>query len=627
MTNVDFNGATFYLDDTGDEVYTSRGTHLFTLTSTAKSKYFGADHIKQLFPGVEIEKGATSLPWLADYVDTVSFVTIWNEHKDYIRHGANTSSGYRRQDMLIINPDGTLHVDTPVIWDYKAEEQFIHNWAGTKFKANSDGSPSWFGAKIVSHDAISSIKIIEADDEPITIENGFFERKVCRTVAATGYENVYHAYGRGIAIKRCNSTIKNLTHHNLDEPEFHAISNSAGSAGTATWKDYYGVNTSKGDNGYYTDSKGSRYFIDQSYPYGGFLAFSETYNSRAVDCNLSGRTVYYEAKTTSSTPIPMGSYDLTISGSTHVYIENVQQLNNINDTHYWGIMNSNRAKNLFFINSSLSRFDAHEGFWNGTFINTTFGRYINVIGGGYLKIDGCTRNVGRDFISLRGDYGATFNGTIEIKDCTMRGLKEFRRTMNAKPYYESGELYIINSGYSTTYDGAYKTNDANSFPYLKWNFGYTCYMPQHVIIDNFKVAGDPSITGSYGSYTGINGYYFGKQKEPSASLYVFDDMGDAAFVKPSSFVQSDDYTYSCTLNGTTYSGTQQVLLPNGTYRDMTASDVYYNQYQLTKRIDFKNMSKTIPICKNSGLYMYSNIPVYNNASYVPTFDFVTGELK
>ena len=615
MTDVDFNGATFYLDDTGDNVYSSRGTHLFTLTSTAKSKYYNASQIQELFPGVEIDKGATALPWLADHIDTVSFVTIWNEHKDYIRHGANTSSGYRRQDMLIINPDGTLHEDTPVIWDYKAGEQYMHNWYGTKFATNSNGEPTWWGAKIVKHDAISSIKIIEADDEPITVENGFFERKVCRTVAATGFENVYHAYGRGISIRRCNSTIKNLTHHNLDEPEFHAISNSAGSAGTDTWKAYYGVNTSKGDNGYYTDSKGSRYFIDQSYPYGGFLAFSETYNSRAVDCNLTGRTVYYEAKTTSSTPIAMGSYDLTISGSTHVYIENVQQLNDINDTQYWGIMNSNRAKNLFFIDSSLSRFDAHEGFWNGTFINTTFGRYINVIGGGYLKIDGCTRNVGRQFISLRGDYGATFNGTIEIKDCTMRGLKEYRRAMNAKPYWEDGELNIINSGYSSKYNENYTPGNAGSFPYLKWNFGYTCYMPQHVIIDNFQLAGDPNIVGQ------------NNQTQTAAKLYIFNNQGDAAFVKPSSFVNERDYTYSYVLNGTTYSGTQQVTLADGTKRNMTAADIYYNQYQLTKRIDFKNMSSTIPICSNSSYYMYKNIPVYINASYVPTYDFVTGELK
>ena len=589
MTDVDFNGATFYLDDTGSEVYKSRGTHLFTLTSTARTTILSESQINTLFPGVEIEAGATSLPWLADYIDVVSFVTIKNNHKDYIRWGANTSSGYVRQDILIVNPDGTLNEDTPVIWNFKAEEQYIHNWAGTKFKADSDGNPTWLGAKIIKYNAISSIKIVEANDEPITVENGFFERKVCRTVAETGYENVYHAYGRGLQIKRCNSTVKNLTHYKLDEPEFHEIANTAGSSGSATWKAYYGVNTSMGNGGLITDSKGTRYYIDQSYPYGGMISFNETYNSRAVDCNLTGRTVYYEAKTTSGTPIAMGSYDLHIYGSSHVYIENVQQLNDINDTQYWGIMNSNRAKNLFFIDSSLSRFDAHEGFWNGTFTNTTFGRYINVIGGGYLKITGCTRNVGSQFISMRGDYGSTFNGTIELVDCTMRGLKEYRRTMNSKPYIESGSIYIINTGYSGNYKNTdnYTAGNAGSFPFLKWDFGYTCYMPQYLIIDNFKVAGDPSIVGT------------GNQTKTGATLYVYPNTDDAAFVKPSDFVQAKDYEG------------QTVTLADGTTRPMTADDVYYNQYQLTKAIYFKNMSK-VPTCPTSTRYMYKNIPVYVN---------------
>ena len=410
---------------------------------------------------------------------------------------------------------------------------------------------------------------------------------------------MYHAYARGIYINRSNATVKNITHHKLDEPAFYKKVNGAGSYGSDQWKSYYGVNTSRGESGWLADK--GRYHIGQSYPYSGMLAFIDVYNSRAVDCNLTGRTVYYEAKTTSATPIPMGSYDLIIAGSSHVYIENVQQLNDINDTHYWGIMNSNRAKNLYFIDSSLSRFDAHEGFWNGTFINSTFGRCINVIGGGYLKIENCARNVGREFITMRGDYGSTFEGTIELKDCTIRGLKEYRYSQDAtNPYYESGNIYIIDTSYTTSYKGSYSAGDATSFPFLKWDFGYVCYMPQHVIVDNFKAEGSSDIVGTSG------------QSGPKINLYVFPNTNNSAFTKPSDFVQEKDYTYSYTVNGETFSGTQQVLLPDGTYRDMTAEDVYYNQYQLTQRIDFKNMSAVIKTCPSSSNYMSKNIPVYLN---------------
>jgi hypothetical protein len=587
-TNVDWNGSTFYVDDTGSEIYKQRGNALFFLTSTAKTTTYNKQQIAEMFPGVEIEQGATELPWLADYIDVVSYVTIKNDHKDYIRHGANTSAGYVRQDILVVNPDGTLAEDE-VIWDFKESDQFIHNWAGTKFKKDSDGHPTWFGAKIVHTQALTSIQIVEANDEPITVENGIFNRKVCTVVPETNYENVYTAYARGITIRRCNSTVKNVRHCNLEEPEFHAISNTAGSLGSDMWKDYYGVDVTKGKDGYFTDEKGSRYFINQSYPYGGMLSFSNTYNSKAVDCQLTGRTVYYEAKTTSATPIAMGSYDLHIQGSSHVTIQNVHQLNDINDTQYWGIMNSNRAKNLKFIDSSLSRFDAHEGFWNGEFINTTFGRYINVIGGGHLLIDGCTRNVGRDFISLRGDYGSTFNGTIEIKNCTMNGLKEYRRTPPAEAYYDdSTMLQVINGAgsYSKNYnipESAYVSGNAGSFPYLKWDFGYTCYMPQHLVIDNFML--NPNC---------------------SAKIYIYNNIIDEAFVKPDDFDFAKDYTYEYEVDGKKYIGIQQVLLPDGTYRDMTKFDVYYNRYVLTKSIIFRNM-QPLEICSGTGSYMYQEL--------------------
>ena len=587
-TNVDWNGSTFYIDDTGSEIYTQRGNSIFFLSSTAKTTTYNKQQIAEMFPGVEIEQGATELPWLADYIDVVSFVTIKNDHKDYIRHGANTSAGYVRQDIIVVNPDGTL-ADDEVIWDFKESDQFIHNWAGTKFKKDSNGHPTWLGAKIVHTQALTSIQIVEANDEPITVENAIFNRKVCTVVPETNYENVYHAYSRGISIRRCNSTVKNIKHCNLEEPEFHAISNSAGNIGSQTWKDYYGVDVTKGKDGYFTDDKGSRYFINQSYPYGGMLGFTNTYNSKAVDCQLTGRTVYYEAKTTSATPIAMGSYDLHIQGSSHITIDNVQQLNDINDTQYWGIMNSNRAKNLKFIDSSLSRFDAHEGFWNGEFINTTFGRYINVIGGGHLLIDGCTRNVGSSFISLRGDYGSTFDGTIEIKNCTMQGLKEYRRTPPADAYYgESAMLYVINGAgsYSTNYNSpefAYISGNAGSFPYLKWDFGYTCYMPQHLVIDNFML--NPNC---------------------SAQLYIYNNIIDQAFVKPDDFDFAKDYTYEYEVDGKKYIGIQQVLLPDGTYRDMTKFDVYYNRYVLTESIIFRNM-EPLKICSNEKSYMFGEL--------------------
>ena len=38
-------------------------------------------------------------------------------------------------------------------------------------------------------------------------------------------------------------------------------------------------------------------------------------------------------------------------------------------------------------------------------------------------------------------------------------------------------MRIINSGFSTDREG-----------YLDWDFGYKCYMPQHIVVENFESA-------------------------------------------------------------------------------------------------------------------------------------------
>ena len=75
---------------------------------------------------------------------------------------------------------------------------------------------------------------------------------------------------------------------------------------------------------------------------------------------------------------------------------------------------------------------------------------------------------------MRQDYGSTFNGNITIKNCTYLALNSHN---SAKGQTQSktvrDQVYIITSGW-------------NSDQIYEWNFGYTCYMPRTLIIDNFK---------------------------------------------------------------------------------------------------------------------------------------------
>ena len=93
-------------------------------------------------------------------------------------------------------------------------------------------------------------------------------------------------------------------------------------------------------------------------------------------------------------------------------------------------------------------------------------------------------------------------------------------------------------------------------------------MPQHLIIDNFTNANP---TG--------------------AILFLYSDVGDDAFVKPKNFVKPADYEG------------QTVKLTDGSTRPMTEDDVYYNQYQMTKTLVFRNMDKLL-ICPNTKSHLF-----------------------
>ena len=424
-TNVDHKGAKFIINDVGDNAHQNRSNFLFYFgTYDDECVWIGHDDIKREFGNgneVTLKAGDTSIPWLAGKIENVSFIKVYNStHKDFIRWGANVNSGSSRHEVLVINPDGTLHPDTEVVWDY---------------------------------DLVDSIYIANADIEPLTFENGIYKSICCQAVAATGFINVYKSYNRGIGIYRCNVTVKNVDHEMQDEPLLDYESKK------------YGNSNSYGDR-------------DESYPYGGFIMVGNCYNTLVLDSILDGHTTYYEDKTTSPNPVAMGSYDFTFSDATHITFRNIEQYNEtgLDDQKYWGIMGSNFVKNLVYDNCNVSRFDAHAGFWNGKIINSTIGAYINAIGGGDLLIENVVRVGGGSsgFIDMRQDYGSTFNGNITIKDCTYLALNYHNSAKGQTQSKTSrDQVYIITSGW-------------NSDQIYEWNFGYTCYMPRTLIIDNFK---------------------------------------------------------------------------------------------------------------------------------------------
>jgi hypothetical protein len=155
----------------------------------------------------------------------------------------------------------------------------------------------------------------------------------------------------------------------------------------------------------------------------------------------------------------MGTYDISIGHAINVSFVNCSQTNDINDRTYWGIMGSNYSKNLLFDNCTFSRVDAHKGVANATIRNSTLGHMgINAIGSGTFIVEN-TIIRGRSLINLRPDYGSTWQGDFIIRNCIFVPA-------NGK----STSASLISGSYSGQHD-----------------FGYTCYMPNRIIIENLKI--------------------------------------------------------------------------------------------------------------------------------------------
>ncbi len=193
-------------------------------------------------------------------------------------------------------------------------------------------------------------------------------------------------------------------------------------------------------------------------PYGGFINIGDCSYVTVKNAILTGHKTYSTIGAAGK-PVSMGTYDLSANRVLNVSFINCSQTNDINDNTYWGILGSNFCKNLLYDHCTLSRFDAHQGVANATIRNSTLGHMgINAIGSGLLLIENSTIR-GRSIVNLRPDYGSTWQGEVVIRDCVFV-------PMNGKPANAS----LVSGSYSGQHD-----------------FGYTCYMPEKITIENLRI--------------------------------------------------------------------------------------------------------------------------------------------
>jgi hypothetical protein len=123
---------------------------------------------------------------------------------------------------------------------------------------------------------------------------------------------------------------------------------------------------------------------------------------------------------------------------------------------HWGIGGTNYCKNMQYIDSTLSRFDAHSGLMHGKVINSTV-NILALTGMGDFEIRDSRifsldpTDTYNTLLHLRADYGSVWNGDITIK--------------NFKAFLYKDAPYVVMSTYTN------------------WYFGYECAFPS-IEMDN-----------------------------------------------------------------------------------------------------------------------------------------------
>ena len=284
---------------------------------------------------------------------------------------------------------------------------------------DGDGNIDASTPLLFDYKKVTDITAYRIDEPTLTVENLRFVTRASRVNIVDKYAEIR----RAIMITRPNTHLKNLKREVVNE-----------------------IFKGEEQNGIP--------FIGHSY-YGG-INIANTHNILLENVEFQARAYYLQ-----------GTYDLIAEMVNALTLKGCRQNNFFanDDERYplkpafgkwWGVAGTNYCKNLIYDSCKLTRYDAHRGVVNGAIKNCEVSS-IRLIGGGDMLIEN-TKIYANCYstLQLREDFGATFRGTLTVKDCE----------------------FIDVLGTHTSFMVAQSAN---------WWYGYPTYFP-NVIIDNLKVS-------------------------------------------------------------------------------------------------------------------------------------------
>ncbi len=439
MTDVDWQGAKFIFDASN---FTKADTgNVFQVKSHISSPNVSKQYIDAINANKDeygyVIKGLSHGDEQTTKLDLglgfPALLKIYNtNNKTYMRWGYVDNAGQNQCEVVLVDEYGNIDPSTPILLDYTA---------------------------------LTSINVIRVDIPTVTIKNATIESIASQNNTLGAGGSIAHS----IALTRPNIVFQNV--HHVISGEIAKNAPTRLNEETGLWEDVTAEGFSYDSSLKKILLNGAIYTGDDvqpfiGYTYSGFVQCRDAHNILVKGCTFQARVYYNE-----------GTYDISSTFTNKVIFEDCVQ-SNFFDTRpeyekygpstvanlslCWGIAGTNFCKNLDYINCELTRYDAHCGVVNGRIIGGKIA-VVRLIGGGNFTVEGVEfyQRSGAP-IQLREDYGASFNGTLTIKDC------KFNYGWKSQLGHVSYAMTLISAGSA------------------QWDNNYTTYFP-NIIIDGITV--------------------------------------------------------------------------------------------------------------------------------------------
>ena len=200
--------------------------------------------------------------------------------------------------------------------------------------------------------------------------------------------------------------------------------------------------------------------VEQSAPYNGFFTIMNC-SDVLIEGVIFQKQKPFKTTGASGDTVGMGSYENNANSCNNITWRHCRQSNFFEpdgSTKSRGNMGTNYCRNLVFDDVVTCSFDAHKNLYNAT-IKDSVCEHLNYIGAGTIRYENVTvyTDGNHSAITLRQGHGSTWHGDVIIDGLTLKTSKD------------NDTISLI------------------TVSYINHEFGYTCYLPQNIHINNVKI--------------------------------------------------------------------------------------------------------------------------------------------